>query len=74
MKVHIDKKTVLTTQLYFDDETKKAVYATAPYTDHPGWEENSQNSDDFIFDESGIFAIARQGEGYLAAINPGIDI
>ncbi|WP_280417530.1 protocatechuate dioxygenase [Nocardia carnea] len=74
VKVHIDKKTVLTTQLYFDDDTKKAVYATAPYTDHAGWQENTQNSDDFIFDESGMFAIARQGDGYLAAINLGIDI
>lgn len=73
VKVHIDKKTVLTTQLYFDDETKKAVYATAPYTDHPGWEDNTQNSGDFIFDESGMFAVGRQGDSFLAAINLGID-
>lgn len=73
VKVHIDKKTVLTTQLYFDDETKKTVYATAPYTDHPGWADNTQNSGDFIFDESGMFAIGRQGDTYLAAINLGID-
>ncbi|WP_063061150.1 protocatechuate dioxygenase [Nocardia sienata] len=73
VKVHIDKKTVLTTQLYFDDETKKAVYATAPYTDHPGWADNTQNSADFVFDESGMFAIGRQDDTYLAAINLGID-
>lgn len=53
VRVHLDRSTVLTTQIYFDDAVKGEIYARAPYTDHPGWEDNTQNSTDSIFDPSG---------------------
>ena len=31
VKVHVDRQTALTTQLYFDEETNARVYARAPY-------------------------------------------
>ncbi|MFC9359765.1 intradiol ring-cleavage dioxygenase [Rhodococcus sp. NPDC057014] len=74
LKVHIDKKTVLTTQLYFDEALLDEVYATAPYSDHTGRENNVTNATDGIYDAAGLLTVATQSDGYLAAINLGIDV
>ncbi|MDT2008996.1 intradiol ring-cleavage dioxygenase [Rhodococcus opacus] len=74
LKVHIDKKTVLTTQLFFDEALLDEVYATAPYSDHTGRENNVTNATDGIFDDAGMLTVAKQSDGYLAAINLGIDV
>ena len=74
LKVHIDKKTVLTTQLFFDEALLDEVYATAPYSDHTGRENNVNNSTDSIYDDAGLLTVATQSDGYLAAINLGIDV
>ncbi|WAM17122.1 intradiol ring-cleavage dioxygenase [Rhodococcus sp. JS3073] len=74
LKVHIDKKTVLTTQLFFDEALLDEVYATAPYSDHTGRENNVNNSTDSIYDDAGLLTVAKQSDGYLAAINLGIDV
>jgi protocatechuate 3,4-dioxygenase beta subunit len=74
LKVHIDKKTVLTTQLFFDEALLDEVYATAPYSDHTGRENNVNNSTDSIYDAAGLLTVAEQSDGYLAAINLGIDV
>ncbi|MFC9765588.1 intradiol ring-cleavage dioxygenase [Rhodococcus jostii] len=74
LKVHIDKKTVLTTQLFFDEALLDEVYATAPYSDHTGRENNVNNSTDSIYDDAGRLTVAKQSDGYLAAINLGIDV
>ncbi|AHK28868.1 protocatechuate dioxygenase [Rhodococcus opacus PD630] len=74
LKVHIDKKTVLTTQLFFDEALLDEVYATAPYSDHTGRENNVNNSTDSIYDDAGLLTAATQSDGYLAAINLGIDV
>lgn len=72
LKVHIDKKTVLTTQLYFDDALSDEVFSTvSPYTDHTG--RDTRNDNDSIFDEAGLMATSRQPDRLLAAINLGID-
>jgi protocatechuate 3,4-dioxygenase beta subunit len=67
-KVHLDKQTVLTTQLYFGDETSDKVYASAPY--EPG--RDQLNTSDGIFDESLILTMKEEGDGYLGAI--GFDV
>ena len=74
LKVHIDKKTVLTTQLFFDEALLDEVYATAPYSDHTGRESNVTNATDSIYDDAGMLTVAKQSDGYLAAINLGIDV
>ncbi|MFC9833998.1 intradiol ring-cleavage dioxygenase [Rhodococcus sp. NPDC127530] len=74
LKVHIDKKTVLTTQLFFDEALLDEVYATAPYSDHTGRENNVTNATDGIYDDAGLMTVVTQSDGYLAAINLGIDV
>ncbi|MFM1722735.1 protocatechuate dioxygenase [Rhodococcus sp. PAM 2766] len=72
LKVHIDKKTVLTTQLYFDDTLNDEVFSTvSPYTDHTG--RDTRNDTDGIYDAAGLMATSRQSDRMLAAINLGID-
>ncbi|MDH6280323.1 protocatechuate 3,4-dioxygenase beta subunit [Prescottella agglutinans] len=73
LKVHIDKKTVLTTQLFFDDALTDEVFSTvSPYTDHTG--RDTRNDTDGIFDKAGLLATSRQSDRMLAAINLGIDV
>ncbi|WP_420879367.1 protocatechuate dioxygenase [Rhodococcus sp. (in: high G+C Gram-positive bacteria)] len=72
LKVHIDKKTVLTTQLCFDDALNDEVFSTvSPYTDHTG--RDTRNDTDGIYDAAGLMATSRQSDRMLAAINLGID-
>jgi len=72
LKVHIDKKTVLTTQLFFDDALNDEVFSTvSPYTDHTG--RDTRNDNDNIFDATGLMVTSRQSDRMLAAINLGID-
>ncbi|MGF7121514.1 protocatechuate 3,4-dioxygenase beta subunit [Rhodococcus sp. BE178] len=72
LKVHIDKKTVLTTQLFFDDTFTDEILSTvSPYADHTG--RDTRNASDGIFDEAGLMATSRQSDRVLAAINLGID-
>ncbi|WP_188542992.1 dioxygenase family protein [Rhodococcoides trifolii] len=71
-KVHVDKQTVLTTQLFFDDATKATVYAQSPYSDHAGWENNTQNDTDNIYDASGLVTAQQAADGWIGAINLGV--
>lgn len=72
VKVHIDKSTVLTTQLYFDDALGDEIFSTVdPYTEHTG--RDTRNDTDGIFDESGMATVSRQPDRILAAVNLGID-
>lgn len=72
VKVHVDKKTVLTTQLFFDEALIDEIYATSPYNENTGRENNVTNATDTIFDESGMVTVARSTDGYLGAINIGV--
>ncbi|MFC9518127.1 intradiol ring-cleavage dioxygenase [Nocardiaceae bacterium NPDC056970] len=73
LKVHIDRRTVLTTQLYVDDALSDDVFATvSPYTDHPG--RDTRNDTDVIFHDTGLVATVREPDRILAAINLGLDI
>jgi protocatechuate 3,4-dioxygenase beta subunit len=70
LKVHVDKKTVLTTQLFADDDLTETVYRASPYSSHTG--RDTRNADDSIFDKSGVMTIQKRGAGYLGLINLGI--
>lgn len=67
-KVHLDRQTVLTTQVYFDDEVSDRVYASAPYA--PG--RDATNGADGIFDRSLLLTLREDGDGYLGAL--GFDV
>lgn len=71
LKVHIDRATVLTSQVYMDDTLTDAVYATSPY-DAYGTRE-TRNDDDMIFDSTGLLAVSEAGDGYVGVINLGIE-
>ncbi|WP_430334430.1 protocatechuate dioxygenase [Rhodococcus sp. ACT016] len=73
LKVHVDKKTVLTTQLFFDDALNDEIFSTiSPYTDHTG--RDTRNDTDGIFDKAGLMVTSRQSDRMLAAINLGVDV
>jgi protocatechuate 3,4-dioxygenase beta subunit len=72
LKVHLDRETVLTTQLYVEDELATEVYAAAPYSDRSG--RRTLNSDDAFFSEDAILTVNKQGGAYLGLINLGVDV
>lgn len=72
LKVHIDKVTVLTSQLYFEEALIDEVYANTPYNEHTGREKNVTNATDGIFDASGMVTAVQTADGYLGAINIGV--
>ena len=73
LKVHIDRSTVLTTQLYFDDALTDEIFSTVePYTEHSG--RDTRNDTDSIHDPTGTTVTARQGDRVLAAVNVGVDV
>jgi protocatechuate 3,4-dioxygenase beta subunit len=65
VKVHVDRATVLTTQLYFDEETSERVYAEPPYRQG----RDQTNTSDGIFDESLVLALSQADDGILGAIS-----
>jgi protocatechuate 3,4-dioxygenase beta subunit len=71
LKLHVNRKTVVTTQLYFDESVNDAVFATSPYSDHSG--RDVRNEDDSIYDASGLVTTRKTGNGYLAVINLGVN-
>ncbi|MGL4305116.1 MAG: protocatechuate dioxygenase [Mycobacteriaceae bacterium] len=72
VKVHIDKKTVVTTQLFFHDSINDTIFAEVyPYNEHT--RRDTTNANDNIYDSSGLVEVSRQSDKVLAAINLGID-
>ncbi len=61
-KVHLDKRTVLTTQLFFDEAITEQVYARTPYSAH-GVPDMS-NDQDGIFDSSLVLTVKPDGDAY----------
>lgn len=72
LRVHIDKLTVLTTQLYLDESVNTEAFAASPYNEHTG--RDTFNDSDNIYDASGLLAAAKSGGGYLAVVNLGVDV
>jgi protocatechuate 3,4-dioxygenase beta subunit len=61
-KVHLDRQTVLTTQLFFDEAVSDAVYAREPYSGHGG--RDMTNDQDGIFDPALVMTVKPEGDGY----------
>jgi protocatechuate 3,4-dioxygenase beta subunit len=66
-KVHLDSRTLLTSQLYFDENVTSAVYSRAPYSTHTG--RDRFNRDDTIFDQTLIMTLRQEGDGYLGIMS-----
>jgi protocatechuate 3,4-dioxygenase beta subunit len=62
-KVHLDKQTVLTSQLFFDESVNEAVYKRAPYSQRTG--RDTFNDNDNLFHEELLVSTKKQSEGYL---------
>ena len=60
-KVHLDAKTVLTTQLYFDDALSDKVFAARPYSERG--ERDQRNDADGIFEEALVMTAKTDGDG-----------
>ena len=71
IKVHLDNKTMLTSQLYFPEEVSSAVYAAAPYNQRTG--RDRLNNNDSIFDQSLVLTVRPDGDGYLGVMTVGVD-
>ncbi|WP_320670886.1 hypothetical protein [Patulibacter defluvii] len=71
LKVHLGRRTLLTSQLYFDEQVNRAVLGRAPYDWRGG--RDTTNADDGIFDRSAMLAVHRRGAGYLGVINLGVN-
>ena len=65
-KVHLDRQTVLTTQLYFDDAVSDGVRAGSL---RGQGERDQRNDSDGIFDDSLLLTLERSGKGYLGLMN-----
>ena len=65
-KVHIDRQTVLTTQLYFADDFTTKVFEAEPYAKRG--ERDTLNSSDGIYDESVELTLSEEAGGYLGLI------
>jgi len=67
VKVHLDSRTVLTSQLYFDEAVTERVYARSPYLEQG--ERDSFNRDDRSFEESLVMTIREDGDEYLGIMS-----
>ena len=65
-KVHLDNKTVLTSQLFFDEDVNSAVYSKDPYSRRTG--RDVFNDGDSIFDERLLTSTKKGSGGYLAVM------
>lgn len=70
-KVHLRDATLLTSQLFFEEKVNATVHQNPPYTDHPG--RDRFNKDDNLFDERLVMTTAIDGDGYLSALNIGVN-
>ena len=72
VKVHINRDTVLTTQLFFDDTLSDKINSTvSPYNEHTG--RDTKNDTDSIYEPEGLLQATYDGNQVLAAINIGIE-
>jgi protocatechuate 3,4-dioxygenase beta subunit len=65
-KVHLDKTSVLTTQLFFDEKVSEAAYERKPYSEHEG--RDTFNDTDSIFNDKLLLTLSKKGNGYLGVI------
>lgn len=70
VRVHVDQETVLTSQLFFDDELSDQVYAASPYSEHSG--RDTYNDGDSIYTDAGLLTVVADGDGWLGYTNLGV--
>src|SRR6476469_565626 len=71
LKVHLSEKTVLTTQLFFDDAVSDRVYSGSdPYRQHPG--RDTRNPTDPFFSSTALMTTKPAADGWLAALTLGV--
>lgn len=70
VRVYVDQQTVLTSQLFFDDDLSERVYAAAPYSDHTG--RDTFNDGDSIYTDAGLLTAEADGDGWLGHANLGV--
>jgi protocatechuate 3,4-dioxygenase beta subunit len=63
-KVHVDRETALTSQLYFDDEVTDEVTSKAPYES----DREVRNDSDGLFDENLVLTLRKQRDGWLGVM------
>jgi protocatechuate 3,4-dioxygenase beta subunit len=72
LKVHLDERTVLTTQLFFDDAVNDAVLAAGPYSVHG--DRDTRNDTDAFFSASAQLRLAPDAERWLAALTLAVPV
>jgi protocatechuate 3,4-dioxygenase beta subunit len=70
LKVHLDARTVLTSQLYFPEEVSDAVMTRSPYSSRGT--RTTRNSNDGLFTASAVLDVSPAGSGYSAGIVIGV--
>jgi protocatechuate 3,4-dioxygenase beta subunit len=65
-KVHLDKRTVLTTQFYFDDDFTDRVFSLEPYASDRG--RDAFNDSDALYERSLELTLSKDGDAYLGLI------
>jgi protocatechuate 3,4-dioxygenase beta subunit len=71
VKVHLDRSTLLTSQLFFDEDVTAAVYQREPYASDRG--RDTFNDDDSIFDEQMVLTLSPDSDGYLGVMTLGVN-
>ena len=65
-KVHLDKRTVLTTQFYFDDDFTDRVFSLEPYASDTG--RDAFNHSDPLYARDLELSLSKDGRAYLGLI------
>jgi protocatechuate 3,4-dioxygenase beta subunit len=65
-KVHLDKRTVLTTQFYFDDSVSSSVFLEDPYLGESN--RDGFNDSDGLYQRDLELTLSKRREGYLGLI------
>jgi protocatechuate 3,4-dioxygenase beta subunit len=65
-KVHLDGSTMLTTQLFFDDDFTAGISGREPYASDGG--RDTFNDDDSIFDDALLLTLSERSDEYLGLI------
>jgi protocatechuate 3,4-dioxygenase beta subunit len=71
LKVHVDRRNVLTTQLYMDEDVNQEAFAASPYDERTG--RDTFNDGDSIFDPQGLLTMSKRGDGYRGVLNLGLN-
>jgi protocatechuate 3,4-dioxygenase beta subunit len=70
LKIHLNERTAVTSQLFFPESVNDAVAATSPYRE--AGTRDTRNSTDSIFTSTTVLDVAADGGGYAAALTIGV--